>query len=329
MAGVPPVSGAPRASVIVVSYNTRALTLKCLERLFAESAGLDFEVVVVDNASSDASAAAIRDAHPDVHLIESAENLGFACAVNLAAQAARGEFLLLLNPDAQLLDRALEKLLAFADAHPDAGLVGGVACHPDGAPNQSSCWNRPTLWSSFCQGIGLSALFRDSRLFNSEVVRLRFPVTAQRVDIVSGCLLLIRRSLWEKLGGFDPAFFMYGEDFDLSLRADAFGAARMIAPDARVVHVGGASESDNADRLVRLLRSKAQLFDRHFSPFGAWAAKRTLSLWALTRWIGYGAASFLGRQTQASAAAWRSVWRRRAEFLVVPAPIAMPGAPRR
>jgi hypothetical protein len=154
-------------------------------------------------------------------------------------------------------------------------------------------------------------------------------VAAQRVDIVSGCLLLIRRSLWEELGGFDPAFFMYGEDFDLSLRADALGAARMIAPDARVVHLGGASESDNADRLVRLLRSKALLFDRHFSPLAAWAAKRTLSLWALTRWIGYGAASWLGRKTGAPAAAWRSVWRRRAEFLVVPAPIAMPGAPRR
>ena len=97
------------------------------------------DVIVVENASSDASAAAIREAHPGVHLIESPENLGFGRAVNLAAQSARGEFLLLLNPDAQLLDRALEKLLCFADAHPAAGLVGGLACHPDGAPNQSSC----------------------------------------------------------------------------------------------------------------------------------------------------------------------------------------------
>ncbi len=317
-------SDAPRVSVIVVSYNTRALTLECLAGLFAESPGLALEAIVVDNASADGSAAAIRAAHPAVRLIEAPENLGFGRAVNAAAKVARGELLLLLNPDACPLDRALERLVAFADAHPEAGLFGGVTLHPDGTPNQSSCWNRPTLWSSFCQGLGLSAVFRGSPLFDAEVVRLSVPPAAQPVDIVSGCFLLIRRALWERLDGFDPAFFMYGEDFDLSLRAGAVGAARWITPDARVIHHGGASESDNADRLVRLLRSKAQLFDRHFSPLGARLAKRTLWLWALTRMLGYGAAARIAGRAQASSEAWREVWRRRAAFLDVPSPAAPP-----
>jgi GT2 family glycosyltransferase len=182
------------------------------------------------------------------------------------------------------------------------------------------------LWSSFCQGIGLAAVFRGSPLFDAEVVRLRVPPAAQAVDIVSGCVLLIRRAIWDALGGFDPAFFMYGEDFDLSLRADAMGAQRWITPDARVIHHGGASESDNADRLVRLLRSKAQLFDRHFSQLGAQLAKRTLWLWALTRMLGYGAAARIGGRARASSEAWREVWRRRAAFLEVPPPDARPGA---
>jgi len=311
---------APRVSVIVVSYNTRVLTLECLARLFAETPDLAIEVIVVDNASADGSAAAIRAAYPSVRLVESPENLGFGRAVNAAAVIARGEFLLLLNPDTRLLDRALERLVAFADAHPEAGLFGGVTLHPDGTTNASSCWNRPTLWSSFCQGSGLSALFRGSPLFDAEVVRLRVPPAAQPVDIVSGCFLLIRRSLWEELRGFDPAFFMYGEDFDLSLRAAAAGAARWITPDARVIHHGGASESDDADRLVRLLRSKAQFFDRHFSPLGASLAKRTLWLWALSRMLAYGAAARIGGRARGSSEAWRAVWRRRATFLVVPPP---------
>lgn len=307
-----------RTDVVVVSYQRRDLLLRCCETVHAHAPQAN--LIVVDNASADGSAAAIRASFPEVHVIESPENLGFGRAVNLGAESALGDYLLLLNPDTRLLDRALEKLVAFAEAHPEAGLYGGVAVGADGLTEGASCWNRPTVWSSLCRGLGLAALFPGDRWLDSESVRLVPSRRVQPVDIVSGCFLLIRRELWKALGGFDPAFFMYGEDFDLSLRARALGARPLVTLDARLVHHGGASEHDDADRLVRLLRSKAQLFDRHFSRPSAWAGKRALWLWALTRRIGYAAAARLAGRGAGSAQAWREVWRRRAEFLRVPPP---------
>lgn len=300
----------------MVSYNTCELTLAALRSIYAETGEISFEIHVVDNASRDGSAAAISAEFPDVVVHALPENLGFGRAVNLAAREAGGRYLLLLNPDTAVLDRAIERLIEFAEAHPDAGIYGGITLHDDGSPNRTSCWNRPTLWSAFAQGIGLSALFRGSALFDSErVPASRLLGDTAEVDIVTGCFLLIRRELWERLGGFDPAFFMYGEDFDLCLRARALGARPCVHPQARIVHHGGASERVPADKLVRLLRSKVQVFTRHWSAPQARLGKLCLLLWALTRRVGYRAAALLGRRGALERArAWDQVWARRREL---------------
>jgi GT2 family glycosyltransferase len=306
----------PCTSVIIVSYNTRDLTLECLASLFEQTQHLSMEVLVVDNASEDGSAAAVRAAFPQLTLLAQDRNLGFGRAVNLAARSARGTYLLLLNPDTRILDAAVEKLVAFAEARQEAGLYGGLTLYPDGTLNRSSCWNRPTLWSAFCQGIGFSALFPSSPLLNPEPVRLGDEPEELEVDIISGGFLLIRRSLWTELGGFDPVFFMYGEDFDLSLRAAARGARPRVTLGARIIHHGGASERAQGDRLVRLLRSKAQVFERHWPPGRARAGKGMLALWALTRRLAYGAlAAMRVESASAPAEAWAEAWRRRGEFL--------------
>lgn len=297
---------APQVSVILVSYNTCRLTLECLESLFRLSGGADLEVIVADNASTDGSADRIQAAFPQVRLIRLPSNLGFAAANNLAARRAAGRYLLLLNPDTVLLNDTVGRLAAFAESHPRIGIVGGRTFFPDGSENPTSCWRRPTVWSLFCLGTGLASLLRRSRLFNPESMAHWGGRGTKEVDIVTGCLLLIRRELWQRLGGFDESFRMYGEDADLCLRARLAGAACAVIPEARIVHYGGASEPAAADKMVRLFQARARLCRKHW-PRALWGyASAMLSLWAWTRMSALFIAGFRERSRM-----WSAVWRRR------------------
>ncbi|MFH0909941.1 MAG: glycosyltransferase [Planctomycetota bacterium] len=305
---------APDVSILVVSYNTRPLTLECLRSIYAETRGIGFEVVVADNASTDGSAEAVRLAFPEARLLALSENRGFAAANNLAAQQAAGRYLCLLNPDAAVTDRAVERLVRFAEAHPEAALFGGQTRFPDGRLNPASCWGRPTPWSLFCLGTGLASLFRGNALFDPESLGGWKRDSVRRVDIVSGCFLLVRRAVWEALNGFDEGFFLYGEDADLCLRGRNQGHAALLCPEARVIHHGGASERVRADKLVRLFSAKARLFARHWPPAArAWGGFM-LDLWALSRTAAWRALSLIKPSRAESYDTWRSVWRRRGEW---------------
>ena len=297
-------------SIVIVSYNTRELTLECLRAIYAETRSASFEVVVVDNASADASAEAVRAAFPDVNVLELAENYGFGRAVNYGAERCSGRYQLMLNPDTRLLDGALDRMLVLADAHASARIFGGVTLNDDLSINASSCWNRPSPWSVFCQAIGLTALFPGLRWFSPQTVHVQDDVEAQRVDIVSGGFLLVERTLWLELGGFDPAYFFYGEDFDLSLRAASFGAAPMVFPSVRIIHHGGRSPLASSERLVRLFRAQTRLYRRHWSASADTIGRAALVLWVHTRRLGY---RIVAKRHQAEV--WDDVWRRRDEFL--------------
>ncbi len=305
----------PELSILIVSYNTCAITLACLESVYAETRDLSFEVIAVDNASADESAKAIRERFPGVILHESPTNLGFAAANNLAAQLARGRYLLLLNPDTVVLDGAVQKLHRFALAHPEAGIVGGRTLFADGGLNPTSCRGRPTPWSLLCRGLGLSTLFRGSLLFDPESLGPWRRDSAREVDIVTGCLLWISRALWQELGGFDPAFFMYGEESDLCLRARTRGFRPMITPDATIIHLGGASEPVRTDKMVRLLGALVLLVRRHWPTRSARFGVAMLWLWAATRALGARALPSALLQRSEGGSAWPEVFARRAEWL--------------
>ena len=147
----------PSLSVLIASYNTREMTLACLRSISAEAGSDDFEVIVVDNGSADGSAAAVEAECPAVKLIRSTENLGFARANNLAALRAAGSFILLLNSDTLVRDLAIDRLVAFANANPQAGIWGGRTVFADGSLNPKSCWRFMSLWSLFAQAVGLDA----------------------------------------------------------------------------------------------------------------------------------------------------------------------------
>lgn len=298
----------PLVSIIIVSYNTREMTLECLRSVFAQT-HQPFELIVVDNASSDGSAAAIAAEFPDVRLTAGIENHGFAKANNIAASYARGEYLLLLNPDTVVLEGAIDRLLDFARRVPEAGIWGGRTLYGDRSLNPTSCWRRMTLGSLASQVVGLSSLFCRSTLFNPEGYG-GWPRDSEReVDIVTGCFLLIRRDFWKSLGGFDSSYVMYGEEADLCLRAHAKGARPMITPEAQIVHYAGASETVRSDKMVRLLRAKVLLIRRHFPRWQRPAALMLFRLWPLSR---YWATHALGRRMAAQT--WGEIWRRRLEW---------------
>jgi GT2 family glycosyltransferase len=308
----------PDVSILIVTYRCRDAARACLASL--SGADSSQEIVVLDNASGDGTVEMVRSEFPGVRLVASEENLGFALGCNRAAEEARGEYILLLNPDTVVHEGAVENLVAFARAHPEHGLYGGRTLDPDGSVNPGSCWGAPTLWSLFCFATLLTSAFKRTRLFDPESLGGWKRDTVREVDIVTGCLLLAPRTLWEELGGFDTRFFMYGEDADLSLRAAALGYRPAITPDAVVTHEIGVSSSTREDKLMLLFRGKATLLRKH------WRGLR-LRLGLLLLSAGLGLRSLLSRGPGPSP--WTQVWRNRSDWLAgYPEQEAAEAAPR-
>ena len=303
-------------SILVVSHNTRAMTLAALDSVVSQTQDLTYEVIVVDNASSDGSAEAVAQHASTPKLIALKDNIGFARANNLAAEYAQGYYILLLNPDTVVLDRAIDKLVAFARTRRRALIWGGRTLFADGRLNPSSCWGRMTPWNVFCRATGLTGLFPDSEIFNGETYGAWPRHTEREVDIVSGCFFLIPRSIWLALGGFDPLFFMYGEEADLCLRARRLGARPLVTPAATIIHHGGASEQARTAKFVKLLSAKASLIDRHWNVALRHAGLTMLALWPASRALGYGlAARCTGSQShEQTARTWREIWDARDEW---------------
>ena len=302
-------------SVIVVSYNTREMTLECLRSVVSETTGIEYEVLFIDNCSTDGSFEAVRgefagDAR--FHLVQAKENLGFAGGNNELAKSAKGKYLLLLNPDTVILDRAVEELLDFAEANPQNGIWGGRTVFADGSLNPTSCWGPLTVWSELSGAFGLRALFPESRMFHPRNYGKWQRDSIREVGVVTGCFFLMRVNDWNSLGGFDPEFFMYGEETDLCMRGIEVGMRPIITPTATIVHHGGASEPIQVDKMVRLHDGYVRLFRRHFSRVGF-----TLILFAMKTGILLRARIIALKNTFLSSSAsndWDDLWKRRAEW---------------
>ena len=300
----------PALSIILVSWNTRDLTLACLRSLQAFPPGMPFEVIVVDNRSADGTDAAVRTGHPMARLVQAGANLGFGGGANLGASHARGEYLLFLNTDAEVQSGALDALLAFADERPAAGLWGGRTIYPDGAVNPSNCAALPGLWSHICFALGFNALFSRSRLFNPEQYGDWPRDTPGEVGMIAGCFLLVRAELFKRLGGFDRDFFMYGEDADLCVRARALGARPTFTPSATIVHRTGQS-SNPGDMRSYLFGAKIELARRHQRGLGSRLSRHLVVTGVWLRYAAYTAAARIGADRSGQSEVWRSVWRRR------------------
>ena len=303
-------------TVIIVSFNTRDLTLRALETLLAETRHTRMRIVVIDNGSKDGSDTAIAEAFPDVELIRSGENLGFAKANNVVAAEAETEWLLLLNPDTEILDGAVDTLMEFARKNPGHGIYGGRTVFADRTLNPGSCWMRITPWSIFCSATGLTAKFRNKEFFNPEGIGGWARDTEREVDVVQGSFFLIRRDLWNRLGGFDPRYFMYGEEADLCLRAKALGASPIMTPTAEIVHLGGAASATRGDKQVMVFQARTALIRDHWPrwqvPFGLACQWLNAGL----RHLGFQMlASLKGARYRDRADAAGTVWKSRRDWL--------------
>jgi GT2 family glycosyltransferase len=237
-------------SVIIVSYNTRQMTLDCLRSLYAD---LDLlktsaEVFVVDNASQDGSADAVRDAYPEVIVIANAENVGFGAANNQAMARATGEFLLLLNSDAFVAPGTVSALVACLRERPDCAAVGPRLLNGDGTL-QPSCYRYPSPSRAWFENLWLSAalprhpVVGDYRRWEHD--------TERDVDWVIGACLLVRRAAYEQVGGFDERFYMYQEETDWQRRMKDQGWKIHFTPAAQATHLGGASGASESARINR------------------------------------------------------------------------------
>ncbi len=302
-------------SIIVISYNTCEMTLACLRSVFQETQA-DFEIIVLDNASQDDSVKAIRQEFGNqVRLIASSENLGFAAGNNEAIKYAKGDYILLLNPDTVVLDAAIDRLLDFARSNPQAEIWGGRTLFADRSLNPASCWSRQTLWSLLMQALGFTSLFRNVTLFNPEGLGGWRREGIRQVDIVSGCFLLVTSKFWKQLEGFRAIFFMYGEEADFCLRARNYGARPMVSSEATIVHYAGASEKVRADKLVRLLKAKMLLICEHFPVRSRWLGRQLLALWPLSRLLAYRILRmFPGKHKRENEDVWAEVVSRRKEW---------------
>lgn len=298
---------APDVSVVIVSYNTRDLTLRCLEQLLASATDdVTFDVTVVDNASVDDSADAIRARFPEVRLIRVTENVGWGRGVNRGAVGSQGRHLLFLNPDTVPDGHPVRELAMFAREHPEHGLYTGRTLHADGTDDMYSCWGLPTVRGYLGFATGLSTAFPGLAWANPEGLPGYDRRSVREVPAISGCLMLVDRELFYRLGGFDPQFFLYSDDIDLCARARALGARPVVVPSAAVVHVGGASSSSEGQR-IKILRGKATYVRRH------WSSPRALAgLVLLTAGVGLRAAAQAAlRANQPRGVDWSAVWRER------------------
>ena len=304
-------------SIIIVSFNTREMTVACIRSIVSQSKRHSYEILVIDNNSRDGSAEAIKEEFPQVNLIRRSDNLGFAAANNLAAKHAKGTRLLLLNPDTLVLDGAIDTIVSFADRTPTARLWGGRAVFPDGSLNVS-CWSDMTIWSCLCRAVGLTWMLPKSKLFNPESIHLWDPLNKERgVDIVVGCFLLIDKSLWDELGGFNRTFFMYGDEVDLCIRARKKGARPRFTPDAVIIHYGGGSEPSSEEKLIKVFKGRITVMKEHWLPVVARLGQWTLVATAGLRAIGSSVLrppSRRGAGLDQRSDVWPAVFRRRKEW---------------
>lgn len=256
----------PDVSIILVSWNTRELLVSCLASLAAAIGDLSAETWVVDNGSTDESAAAVQAQFPYVQLIENRTNLGFAGANNQAIQASTGRYVLLLNSDTIASAGAIRSLVRFADQRPAAAAVGAMLLNADGS-FQASFFDFPTLRSELLNVTGLGR-----RLVNRNYpsYSLRHSQVARLVDWLPGACMLVRRTALAQVGLMDEGYFMYSEETDWCLRLRRAGWQIWYHPEVRIVHLGGQSTQQRRQPMVRALyRSKLRFFRKHYGPASA------------------------------------------------------------
>jgi GT2 family glycosyltransferase len=245
-------------SIIIVNWNTKDLLLQCLDSLYQGAKGSEKEIFVVDNSSSDGSGALVRKRFPEINLIENPVNWGFAKANNQALSLSKGRYLLLLNPDTQVKDQAIERMLSFMSAHLEAGLVGAQLLNANGS-KQNSIANFPSLATELLNKSLLRWLFPEK--FPGKETDYAGPV---EVDSVIGACMLVRREAVDQVGFLDEEYFLFLEETDWCYRIKKAGWKIYHIPQAEVLHFQGKSaETEKGKARIEYYRSRYHFFRKN------------------------------------------------------------------
>lgn len=255
-----------KVSVVIVNYNVRHFLDQCLASVFRSLKEIPSEVFVVDNHSFDGSCAMVRQKYPQVHLICNSDNAGFAKANNQAIRQAKGEYVLLLNPDTLVQEDTFAKIIAFMDEHPEAGGLGVKMIDGKGNFLPESKRGLPTPWVAFYKIFGLSRLFPKSKTFGRYHLTYLNKDQVHEVEVLSGAFMLLRAKTLEKSGLLDEDYFMYGEDIDLSYCITKSGYKNYYFPETTIIHYKGESTKKTSINYVIIFYKAMLIFARkHFS----------------------------------------------------------------
>lgn len=268
-------------SIIVVNWNVKDLLRDCLNSLLTaaqSSPHLTTEIIVIDSASTDGSPHMVRTEFPQVQLVASTENLGYANGNNRGVELAQGRYLFLLNPDTVVEPDAPARMIDYLESHPSTGALGPQLLWPDGSV-QSSRRRFPTLGSLFWESTLLGQWFPDNRHLRRYHLADQPPDQTQPVDWVVGAALLIRREAWQQVGPIEADFFMYFEETDWCKRCVQASWQIHYLPAAKITHFEGkSSEQVFADRTIRFQRSKIRYTRKYFGV--GWAVALRIFLWS-------------------------------------------------
>lgn len=298
---------AQQLDIVMVSYNTVDLTIRAIESIYKETVFTQFNLIVVDNNSHDGSADRIAKTFPDCHLIRNPRNTGFSGGVNLGARQSNSENVLLINPDTVVLDGAIDKLYQFASKHPKQGIWGGITLNNDMSINTHNAWAKPSTRTLLFSALGLSKAFKKSCFFNQANYGCWPRDTQKEVDMLQGCFFLTTRNLWDQLGGLDETFFMYGEESDYCLKAAKLGYRPLVTPQAQIIHHGGASEVSFSGKMIKLLKGKVELVNRHSPSWKIPLHKALLSLYVINQLVSYHLIALIKTNKKPQAQEWKKV----------------------
>lgn len=251
-------------SVIILNYNVRFFLEQCVLSVQKALENIEGEIIVVDNGSSDDSCAMMRTRFPEVKLIQNAENLGFPKGNNIGVAAAKGEYLCVLNPDTVVAEDTFEKVLAFAKAQKNLGIVGVKLIDGSGNFLPESKRSVPTPWVAFTKVMGLYRWFPSFSIFTKYYAQHLHPDQTGKVDILVGAFMFLSRELYIEVGGFDENCFMYSDDIDLSYQVVQKGKDNFYFHETTVLHYKGESTVKDGTYMKRFQEAMRFIYQKHF-----------------------------------------------------------------
>lgn len=251
----------PDLSIIILNYNVKELLLKCLESIFKNRTDKDnWQVIVVDNASTDGSVAAVKAKFPQVEVLQNKKNLGYAAGNNKGVKLAKALVILFLNPDTVIVGKAIQKTYEYLMSNPDIGAVTSKVELPNGKLDYSCHRGFPTPWNSFCYFLGLSKLFPKWKLFAGYTATYLDINKTHEIDSLTGAFMIVRKIAGEQIGWWDEDYFWNGEDVEFCFDLKVKGWKIYFYPEEKIIHFKGSSAKKERSKTISHGASAMRIF---------------------------------------------------------------------